>query len=243
MKYYQEIYSEDNAKRLWDYLRGDAHPSYSWKVGPTGRRKLLEIIPSAKDVLEEIKQESPDVANIRLRKVLSPYIGNKSLSRYKIAKWIISDWGGIRRISEDSIKTIVDNLGDFSDARIDKFCCDNWNNRISSWSKIVAFFDSDKYAIYDSRTAVALNCGLARFGFKPIFYMPPGRNGDIVPAYQKIIDKFPDARLLNGYSEYMKLLRMFVKVAQLESVTHAEMVLFERAPAIAVEYRHATKNF
>ena len=88
-------------------------------------------------------------ANVKLKSRLHDAWVAKSVERISIAKWVISDWGGIRGNKPETIEEYAKRAGEADPATPLK--------GIASFSKVLAIKDSKKYAIYDARVAVSLN--------------------------------------------------------------------------------------
>lgn len=76
---------------------------------------------------------------------------NNQQERYMLAEQIVKDWGGIRSNKAGTIEKHVRNCQEHDE---------NWDwplQGIASYSKILAIKDPIRYAIYDSRVAIALN--------------------------------------------------------------------------------------
>lgn len=93
---------------------------------------------------------------------------NKKL---KIAMWIIRDWGGITRGTDEKLKACLQTAE--RAALSDK---DLPFDRIASWSKYLAFKYPQRFAIYDARVIYSLNWLLFRMHSRPYFPIPLGRN-------------------------------------------------------------------
>ena len=88
-------------------------------------------------------------ANVALKKDLSRRWAQEPKNRERIAKWIISDWGGIRGNKKTTIHNYyLEALKNTPQTPI---------KGIASFSKILAIKAPDQYAIYDARVAVSLN--------------------------------------------------------------------------------------
>lgn len=98
----------------------------------------------------------------------------------------------------------------------------------------MAFAEPETEAIYDSRTAVALNCCLAKQGIMSGFHMPQGRNKAIVPVYRLL--KNIGFKQVYGYKEYLDLLRHMSQHHPDGDIFGVEMALFANAPAVASEF-------
>ena len=89
-------------------------------------------------------------ANVRLKYFLSEkWKSGNAKDREKIAEWIIAEWGGIRRNSEDRIKQHAKTAANPPDLLS--------QSGIASLSKVMSVVDPDLFAIYDARVAAALN--------------------------------------------------------------------------------------
>lgn len=214
------------------YRYCDLRKDYPWAVGKTARERLARIFP---EIAATVFRDTDNLRlNHRLREALASHLQGRHA--VALAAWIIREWGGIRAIRDTTIHTWMDSLADFCPDNVNALIreqCVGSNWRISSWSKLLAFADHARYAIYDARTAVALNCALAIHGDHRRFYMPLGRNRSISTARQQLtFDPRLKAQSL-GYEQYLSLLKTFVSVGCAHTVLDAEMVLFANAPAIA----------
>ena len=111
-----------------------------------------------------------------------------------------------------SVYTFVDSMG---------------TNRISSWSKILAFAEPQKYAVYDSRTAVALNSAMIIAKIRPHFHMPLSRSSSRNTAIKIIKQKSED--FSGGFDEYNFVLSRFVELGFVGSILEAERLIFKGA--------------
>lgn len=126
-------------------------------------------------------------------------------------------------------------LGEFGPEAVEKFIeshnTGHPSSRISSWSKLLAFADSKKYAIYDARTSVALNCALQNLGDTRRFYMPDGQNKLIKAAQRCLSSGIRQPRL--KYIEYMEILNAVIKHQLSQSILDAEMTIFANSERLA----------
>lgn len=180
-------------------------------------------------------EDNREQANRSIRSLISPLLkGADRQLAANLAVWIVKDWGGIRA-GPEAVRNWSDQLGDFSACSIESFVREKGRTRISSWSKVLAFASPDSEAIYDSRTAVALNCALAKLGHTSGFYMPLGRNAAIVPVYRTFRNL--GFRQVYGYLEYVELLKEMAKHHPDGDVLGVEMSLFAKAPTLALNFR------
>jgi hypothetical protein len=172
-------------------------------------------------------------ANRCLRKHVSPYLtGHDDELRASLARWIITDWGGIRR-GADKIPGWSERLGGYSPERVDAFVDEMDNRRVSSWSKMLSFARPNIDAVYDARTAVALNCILFNMGCRDGFHMPFSQSTVIKPV-RTLLAGAIEQRF--GYRDYIRLLDMIVETTEASDILQVEMSLFSNAPSIAVAF-------
>jgi hypothetical protein len=214
--------SENELSRVWDAI--DQKSPYDWSVGRKSAERLTEITTAVHG------HSSRD----ELSTVLGPLLSSDS--KHRVAHWIIRDWGGIRGLKDDNVAMMVAGLGDYSDATVDAFVTGRKSDRISSWSKLLAFRNGEKWAIYDSRTAVALNAALIAIDREPSFEMPISRNTKIGPKRAKIASLQRQVSML-GYPSYLSILRALRDHQHLKTVGDVEMVLFANAEAIVSNMR------
>ena len=114
--------------------------------------------------------------NIVLKKLLKDKL-NTVKDKLKYYNWIVKEWGGIKTFG----KSIIE-INNFIDCiNIEKINANQFNT-ISSYSKIISFINPYDYFIYDSKVAYTLNWLLLKNYDKnnKYFYIPPGRNSDLV---------------------------------------------------------------
>ena len=148
----------------------------------------------------------------------------------------MSESGGGIKTGNEAITEWVKSLGSFDNEKVDKFINYMGVKRISSWSKILAFSDPINHAIYDARTAVALNCGLYHLGVDWRFSMPMSQNR-IMAAVRPML--LPEMRgNERGYTAYVDLLKGIADTCGFGSnILKVEMTLFANAPLIASGHR------
>ena len=161
--------------------------------------------------------------------------------RLAIAKWVISDWGGVRRNLEETLKSYV-QMAELNDPETPI-------KGVASYSKLLSVAHPKKFAIYDARVAVALNA--AQFlmdGAGVMFPYVPGRNkttGDVINnrGFSQRIE-FSSNELQRrgwtvlaprfGYQSYIELLdRVKDKLPQNRKLHDLEMTLFSQAEELA----------
>jgi hypothetical protein len=221
---------------IWGHVNGGS--SFNFKVGPVAQAKLRKILPKLQ---LEIYEGSPHDLNLALRKIVSPNLRKSDETSLLLARWIVSNWGGIWRLKEEHLRRWMEEWNNFQCQSIHAFIAIHgvmpniMDSRISSWSKLLAFSDSENYAIYDSRTAVALNCGLHAVGDNRMFFIPSSQNKTTNEA-RSILNSKSDNKSRLGYHEYLSLLQGFKKEGLVANILNAEMVLFSNAPNIARKF-------
>ena len=233
----------DLVENIWNEVVSDANKeSYN---------KMVWELPKNKKTLEEIVGQEPteqiylvdDTAkrNVDLRAILSVPLNHTSYEiRLKAINWVIFHWGGIGKGKEKHV-IWAKQLDNYRPDTIQRFIIDNYFERISSWSKVLAFAKSEKYAIYDARVAMSLNAILDKLGYRQRFYMPSTRHKDIKATFPNI-KEFVKHQYVGknptyiGYFDYMNLLNEFVNKKFVPNILEAEMRLFASAPEFAKEF-------
>lgn len=187
--------------------------------------------------------------NIQLRTLLSkPLKSNDESMRLAAIKWVVYSWGRVRG-KRGSENVWPEQLKKYDPAVIDEFIKTQKNKRVASWSKVLAFADSRKYAIYDARVAVTLNSVLDEIGDANRFFMPPPSAGDLPEIFREmkvhVAKRYAKKRRMYlGYLEYMDLLHVAVEKKLAENVLDAEMRLFANFDIYANKFaaRHGMKT-
>ncbi|NGM24167.1 hypothetical protein G3576_29520 [Roseomonas stagni] len=224
--------------KIWSQI--DRPASYNWKLNPIARQRLVAL--SEKIDLASAPEDS-SAFNRKLREIISPHLrgGNPDLRRSLIA-WIIVEWGGIKRNHAAKLDGYAHRLKAFDDASIASFIASQGTEGVSSWSKVIALARPGEHAIYDARTAVALNCVLSHLGDQRAFAMPQSQSRVIRPAAIRLRTCRRKTHLQadwSGYIEYLQLLRAMVALPAStapKSILDAEMQIFAVAPLIASEF-------
>ena len=142
--------------------------------------------------------------------------------RFRVASWIIKDWGGIRGNKDETISNYVS----FSLEKQKNFLFKG----VSSYSKILSFTNPDKFAIYDARVASSLNCLLLEGrSNKFLFPIPDSQNRNIKPFRKHLLkDEVINRKFLyieNFYETYLDILeKISLEIGQ--SIDYVEGILF-----------------
>lgn len=157
--------------------------------------------------------------------------------KIKLAKIIVSDWGGVKGNHPETLAKYVSNIN----AGIPETPIKG----VASYSKIYSITDMNEYAIYDARVACCLNAVQFNYGVKVglAFNYISGRNNVTGHSGKKIgfvyQDEFKTENLIsNGwgkiklndtYATYIKLLKECLKFFPTYGLHDLEMVLFANA--------------
>jgi hypothetical protein len=220
----------DVAPAIWQIV--NLRQSYPWPVSQSCRDRVAALIPHD-EWAAIFAVDDWALVNRNLRVTLAPHLSGPDRSHAAaVARWIVRDWGGIRRGPEETINHWSDTFGTYGDVAVSGFIEHQGTYRISSWSKLLAFADHANHAIYDARTAVALNCALAQLNDLRRFHMPASRHAQVGAARGRLLqDPNTEAR---GYRDYLALLRCFVVCGEgPPNLLEAEMTLFANAPRVA----------
>lgn len=141
-----------------------------------GDFKLNESLFSPNDI-DFIKSGKTDYEkNIRLKQVIE----NSPKGNYKdeeLNSWIIKDWGGIHNFNTENQDRIRKYKLELDKGKLMKKSFET----ISSLSKLSAFYEPEKYVIYDSRVIYSLNWLLLKTNNTQyrFFPMPESRNAEL----------------------------------------------------------------
>ena len=204
---------------------------YPWAVGPTSRKRLADLVPPD-EFSAVFATDDSALINRHLRSTLAPRLAGRDRTlAAAVACWVVRSWGGIKGGPQQTIVDWSDALGRYGGAAVNDFIERHRDDRISSWSKLLAFADHANHAIYDARTAVALNCALAALQDSRRFHMPASQNRRVFAARRKFLQE-PNFEA-RGYRDYLNLLTCFVVMRGAADLLSAEMTLFANAPNVA----------
>lgn len=224
------------ARPVFDYTNCGA--KFPWPKSESEHQKLVSsltaLVPS-EDWRTIFPYEEKERANRQIRRALAPYLsGPDRKLAADLCSWVVRDWGGIKSGDKKAPGKWSDQVTDYSRSSIDNFVQAMGRRRISSWSKMLAFAAPETEVIYDSRTAVAINCALAHHGMKTGFFMPAGRNPSIIPADREL--RRLGLKQEFGYSHYVQLLRQIAASHEDGDILGVEMSLFANAPEVARKF-------
>jgi hypothetical protein len=218
----------DLTEKIWQKTK--SYAGKKWSLPKKHKPLLVQMI--GEDLVNELYAiEDTAAQNIHLRKVLEKPLRDKDyVARLAAIKWVIYSWGGITRQGNDDEKW-PEQFGNYEPEVITEFVKAQNNKRIASWSKVFAFVDSKKYAIYDARVAISLNSILDELGDSNRFFMPSTKIEDLPDLFddmrKQVAERYKGktSKYL-GYFEYMFLLHAMVEKKLAQNVLDAEMRLF-----------------
>lgn len=227
----------DLINKIWSEIT--SYQNQKWKV-PDNKKPLEAIIGKDEtDKLYAIKDSIKQ--NIKLRNILYKPLRDQSPDiRLKAIKWIVFNWGRIPKGAKD-YPIWVEELQSYQPNAVNNFILQHKNKRVSSWSKVLAFADSKKYAIFDSRVAISLNTILDDAGYGQRFFMPIPRSDELKVLFENVRDyvkqKYSGKRKnYMGYFDYMNLLRAMVEHKPDSNILEVEMRLFANSRRLATQY-------
>jgi hypothetical protein len=198
----------------------EANDWYDWKLNP-------KYVPAG----IELPVGNPFTQNVSLKiQLCRIYSSADDQLKKAITRYYIADWGGIRTNREEIIQSYSSDTPESLIGR--------GTQGIPSWSKALCIRDPDRYAIYDARVAVSLNClQISHAVDRPIaFPMLFGQNKLINRRSTKVREYatmrgWPTLENKDFYEEYNNLLSIAAKPLNVKLYT-LEMLLFAKAPAL-----------
>ena len=147
--------------------------------------------------------------------------------KHELIKYYISTWGGIHTNSAESMHLYTTLSAEE--------LIGNGKKGIASWSKAIVIHDPEKYAIYDARVAISLNCIQEQFnvGSKILFPVLSSRNKVVAKGNSLIKnlakrDRWNKAEEGVFYNQYLTLLAD-VSENHETNISTIEMLLFAKA--------------
>ncbi len=145
---------------------------YQWQINETSLPLSIKLLPGTNyQQNHKLKEE----LHLRFK-----HSAQNSVERLSLLNYYISEWGGIRANKEGKLEEYaksapIDLIGRGKDG-------------IASWSKALVLHNPDKYAIYDARVAVSLNCLQVdkQITKKELYPLLPSRNKKIEKANTRL---------------------------------------------------------
>ena len=151
----------------------------------------------------------------------------------ELARWIISDWGGIKTNSDSTLQKYV--------AGIEDGTLELSISGVASYSKILSFVYPHRYAIYDARVAASLNLiQIIDETENPVLWCDlPGRNSKIEGFKQDEgrraeLKKFgwQQVKRTECYRNYNNMLKTVLSYFPQSCLYELEMSLFANAESL-----------
>jgi len=175
---------------------------------------------------------SPYERNVELKRALhASWIAGTDERKYRLIRWYIRDWGGIKGNNEETIRL-------YSKTDPGKLVAMG-SKGIASWSKALCIYDPERYPIFDARVSAALNALLV-IGNEPRMKLFPclsSQNRTITSANglfrnlvkEKVLAFIRDGEFYGAYCEIQRtVLRRLVEFHGIGVFT-LEMILFSFA--------------
>jgi hypothetical protein len=208
---------------LWRSGLTDTNDWYRWRVNP-------DIVPSGV-VLPRGNEYAQNVA-LKVQ-LCNLYSTGDDCRKQEIARYYIAEWGGIHGNHAETIRAYALAAPASLIAR--------GSRGIASWSKALCIRRPDKYAVYDARVAVSLNClQIVRHVDLPVRFPLLSSRNKLIERGKKAINRHASengwqvAQQDNFYEQYKSLLSSaaFSTGAALYTL---EMLLFAKAPKLLGE--------
>ena len=218
------VWDDDKCHKVWTSMVTNI--PYNWPVDKPAQLKRSRILAEQFDENSSLFCDDLDSSIVFRTKLGEILKGNDRSKAKEVATWIVVDWGKIRS-GAATVSKWIDMLSSFDGMSVYTFVDSMGTNRISSWSKILAFAEPQKYAVYDSRTAVALNSAMIIAKIRPHFHMPLSQSSSRNTAIKIIKQKSED--FSGGFDEYNFVLSRFVELGFVGSILEAERLIFKGA--------------
>lgn len=169
------------------------------------------------------------IKNVYLKKQLNRFWrdAKDNGTRHQLIKYYISTWGGIHTNSDESMYE-YSTLSAVELIKLGK-------KGIASWSKAIVVHDPEKYAIFDARVSISLNCiqKLYNLSEPSLFPILPSRNKKVALGNKLIKQtaKTESWRKIKNESFYRDYLDTLKSVANElgADISTIEMLLFAKA--------------
>jgi len=197
-------YNVDKIVRFLTKYKDNLSNLYKWSVKID---KLFDLGALTKEEIEALNKKSPYEKELVLKKTiqikLNEFNSTNRTAFEKLCLWIIKDWGGINGVDDSSTLELIQEFLSKTEPSF---------NRIASTSKIGSFMFPEKYFIYDSRVAYALNwIILSENAGNRFFPIPEGRNSKMLAFDMNVLIRLKNIDLYKS-SEIERLdNRLYIK--------------------------------
>lgn len=166
-------YDVDRIVQFLSKYKNNLSNLYKWAVKID---KLFDLEVLTKGEIEVLNKKSPYEKELVLKKIiqikLNEFYSTNRKAFEKLCLWVVKDWGGINGVDDSSTLELIDEFLSKAEPSF---------NRIASASKVGSFMFPEKYFIYDSRVAYALNwIILSENAGNRFFPIPEGRNSKML---------------------------------------------------------------
>ena len=172
-----------NIEKIVNYLnqfKNDLPQLYTWNAN-IEKLVSLNVITQLeyKDLTTKTPYEKELVLKKKVNLKLHEYFKFNKVSFNNLCLWIIKDWGGILTAKDSDTLALIE---EFLNSDNKKY------KRIASASKVGAYMFPEKYIIYDSRVAYALNWIILSEKAGDIFFpIPSGRNSKMTAFEMSVL--------------------------------------------------------
>ena len=216
------------APRFDDYIeKYRLKEIYNFKIKPKIYRDDELFCKEEQSELIKLNSENPFKENDKLKEIISDKLKHEK-NKLKYYSWIVNKWGKITKKFNKPDNVIDKFFDQLNLLKIEK----EYYEHISSYSKIAAFSDNNKYFIYDSRVAYVLNWLLVISKKETLYFpIPEGRNKDLTKNYNMntIITLLNNGKYFEEeytYLVYCKLIDKMYSKKQFDKAYHIEMFLW-----------------
>lgn len=161
---------------------------YKWNV-KIDKLFNLEVLTEKEigELTEKTPYEKELVLKKTIQKKLNDFYSTNRTSFNQLCLWIIKDWGGINGVDDSSTLELIQEFLSKTEPSF---------NRIASTSKVGSFMFPEKYFIYDSRVAYALNwIILSENAGNRFFPIPEGRNSKMLAFDMNVLIRLKNINL------------------------------------------------
>lgn len=155
--------------KIADYLRGEKDnisALYTWNFNDAEPQNKFGVVAEGTNWLDK---------TISLKRGLREYLSKNPDAQVDVAKYLITEWGGIRRFSKS--KETVEEFSKWQGSQTRPADFKQKFASVSSWSKWLSLVCPAWACIYDSRVAYSINAiNYLGGGRHKIFPIPEGRN-------------------------------------------------------------------
>lgn len=175
---------------------------YKWECNWTDGCEHYPRIKSAINEVSARLELSDGERVIELRKKISKLWADEKV-RFDIVEWVVKFWGKIDNIQDLTLKHFEKKLS--QEEYLAKECL---RSNVASYSKCLAFICPNKYYIYDSRVALALNALSFALGYeKDVAFQNPASRSVYTKLLAKAV-KIKSRCSKNNYRVYCATLRL-----------------------------------